>query len=59
MSEPRGRHTVGPVPRERVLELHEDLDEAQRAGGRVRAVCLALCLLLPRFPCTVGFTVLD
>lgn len=50
---------MGPVPRERVLELHEDLDEAQRAGGRVRAVCLALCLLLPRFPCTVGFTVLD
>lgn len=50
---------MGPVLREQVLELHEDLDEAQRAGGRVRAVCLALCLPLPRFPCTVGFTVLD
>lgn len=28
-------------------------------GGRVSAVCLALLLSLPRFPCTVGFTVLD
>ena len=31
----------------------------QLAGGRVRAVCLALWLLLPCFPCTVGFTILD
>lgn len=28
-------------------------------GGRVSAVCLTLLLSLPRFPCTVGFTVLD
>lgn len=47
---------MGPVLREGVLESQEDLDEAQ---CQVAESVLSALLSAYRFPCTVGFTVLD